>query len=85
MAILLPRLLLPVYIWVQKVSISEAKVINKEPVGHCMTDGEEGGVPQWLEHPKTLGSIPWQGRVSDVQVFFSVRPSQLLCRLLCAS
>ena len=31
-------------------------------------------------YPKTLGSIPWQGRVRDS---FSVSLSQLLCRLVC--
>ena len=44
-----------------------------------------GDIPQWLEHwnlnLKTLGSTPWWGRVRDS---FSVPPSQLLCRLLCA-
>ena len=32
-------------------------------------------------NPKTLGSIPWRGRVSTS---FSIPPSQLLCRLVCA-
>ena len=44
-----------------------------------------GDVAQWLvrrnSNPKTLGSIPWRGRVRDS---FSVSPSQLLCRLVCA-
>ena len=39
-----------------------------------------GDVAQWLEHrnsnPKTLGSIPWLGRVRGS---ISVSPSQLLC------
>ena len=39
---------------------------------------------QWVEHqntkPKTLGSIPWSGRVRDS---FSVNPSQILCRFNC--
>ena len=32
-------------------------------------------------NPKTLGSIPWWGRVRHI---FSVPPTQLLCRLVCA-
>ena len=44
-----------------------------------------GDVAWWLESwnstPKTLGSIPWRGRVTNR---FSVPPSQLLCRLVCA-
>ena len=40
---------------------------------------------QWLvrrtSYPKTLGSIPWWGRVRGR---FSIPPSQLLCRLVCA-
>ena len=42
-------------------------------------------VAWWLEHrnsnPKTLGPIPWWGRV---RTGFSIPPSQLLCRLVCA-
>ena len=44
-----------------------------------------GDVAQWLvsrkSNPKTLGSIPWWGRVRDN---FSIPPSQLMCRLVCA-
>ena len=44
-----------------------------------------GDVAQWLERQtsnrKTLGSIPWLGRM---RYSFSVPPSQLLCRLVCA-
>ena len=44
-----------------------------------------GNVAQWLErrnsNPKTLGSIPRRGRVGGT---FSVPPSQLLCRRVCA-
>ena len=40
-------------------------------------------VAQWLEswNPKALGSIPWRIGVSNS---FSVPPSQLLSRLVCA-
>ena len=45
--------------------------------------GMMGDVVLWLErrnsNPKTLGSIPWWGRVRGS---FSVPPSQLLCRLV---
>ena len=55
---------------------------STSPTPHSLT---MEGVAQWLESPnsnlKTLGSIPWRGRVRDN---FSVPPSQLLCRLLCA-
>ena len=41
---------------------------------------------QWLErrnsNPKTLGSIPWRSRVRGS---FSIPPSQLLRRIVCAS
>ena len=44
-----------------------------------------GDVAQWVEHrssnPKTLGSIPWWGIVRGV---FSIPPSQLVSRLVCA-
>ena len=44
-----------------------------------------GDVAQWLEHQnsnlRALGSIPWWGRLRD---HFSVPPSQLLRRLVCA-
>ena len=35
----------------------------------------------WNSNPKTLGLIPWWGRVRDS---FSIPLSQLLCRLVCA-
>ena len=43
---------------------------------------QTGDVAQWLvrqnSNPKTLGSIPWRGRVRDN---VSVPPGQLMCRI----